>query len=49
MSAGFPNNKINMGLALFGKAYKLVNYSDYNLGSVATILGLKENVLYHIF
>ncbi len=45
LNAGFPSDKINMGLALFGRTYKLAKSSQNKLGSPISSLGSPGNVL----
>ena len=44
LNAGFPSEKINMGLALFGRTYKLAKSSQNKLGSPISSLGSPGNV-----
>ena len=45
LNAGFPKEKLNVGLALFGRTYKLTASSQNKLGSSISTYGSPGNVL----
>ena len=49
LNVGFPKEKINMGLALFGKSFRLAKSNQNKLGSPISKLGSPGNVLKNKF
>jgi chitinase len=44
INGGFPKEKINLGLALYGRTFKLANPSQHSLGSPAKGAGTAGTV-----